>query len=75
MGAYAYCRNRECGNGMDRPGVTDIADDNWCCHSCGQRHELPREPMVLLCEIVSDLQERIETLESVAPPSDEGDLF
>lgn len=58
MGAYAYCSH--CELGLDRPTTEDVQMDSWSC-AAGHHNELRRPPIEYLCEIISDLEERIET--------------
>ena len=67
MGAYAYCR--QCDSSLPKPTVGILRDDYWVCDRNGHRNEFPRVRFEMLCEIVSDLEDRLEALE----PKVEGD--
>ncbi len=55
--AWVYC---ECGQGLGYPSTRDVLLDCYVCPSCG----LKNDPHVTKEEVMSDMLERIENLES-----------
>jgi len=59
MGCYAYCK--DCGEGMDKPTLGEIREDQWRCFA-GHHNDLRDTPLNLVSEYVEDLMEQVEAL-------------
>lgn len=68
MGSYAYCSHKGCEWGLSKPTLHEMRYGGWVCPA-GHDNEFRGDITDLLCDLVEDLQERVEALEKKETPS------
>lgn len=58
MGAFAYCRHRDCDVGVNAPTIFEVVYQTWECRN-GHRQEITDEHRG---QVLLDLDEKIEEL-------------